>query len=87
MISSLVCAALGALVASLWWLGRLRRLRSVVVEWQRYAKDLQRITTGDERLLSESTRRIVQLTAQIRQLGYEPTDVPVTNGRKKGATR
>jgi hypothetical protein len=86
MISYVVCAAAGALVVSLWWLRRLRRSRLLAVEWLRYAKDLERITTRDERLLGESTRRIVQLTTQIRQLGHEPTPLPPArqNGRQKG---
>lgn len=69
----LLCAAAGALVASLWWFGRMRR---AVLAWQQYAKELKKQNSDAARLLRASTQQIGVLATQIRQLGYEPWPLP-----------
>lgn len=83
MISLTIFAA-GALIASLWWCGRMRR---AVASWQAYAGELKRQNTDGTRLLKHDAQRIDALVLQIRQLGHEPYALPPANGRKKGVAR
>jgi len=83
----LICIAVGALLASLWWRGRMWRAvlawRDISAEWEKQARD-------GTRLLGQATMRIAELSGQLRQLGYEPWPSPPParqNDRKKEARR
>ena len=78
----------GALVASLWWLLRMRR---AALNWQETADDFMRSSDDADRMLKQQHKQILRLLKKLREVGHPGFQDPEfgeparQNGRRKGA--